>query len=200
MTTVLLWCGIVGAPAFVLVFVVDGATRPGYDWRRHAVSALALGPRGWLQTANFVGCGLLVVAAAAGVRLATDATALPVAVAVFGVALVFSGVFPMDAMRAYPPGTPDADPAEFTTRHRLHDQAGLVVFASMPIMAIAAALTLPSTAWTVYSVATAVATAALTMAFGAAWEADRPLTGLAQRAAIVVGWSWLAALTWYLLP
>ncbi|MBS3940538.1 MAG: DUF998 domain-containing protein [Actinobacteria bacterium] len=200
MTTALLWCGIVGTVGFVTVFVVDGATRPGYDWRRHAVSALALGPRGWLQTSNFVVCGLLVTAAASGIRLATDAVVLPASVAVFGVALVLSGVFPMDPMRAYPPGTPDQDPTGFTTRHKMHDLAGMVVFGSMPVMAVAAALTLPSTPMRAYSAAAAVATAVLAVAFSTAWERDLSWTGLVQRTAIVAGWTWLAALCWYLLP
>lgn len=62
MTDALLWAGAGGAVAFVIVFLIDGATRSGYSVRRHPVSALALGPRGWLQTTNFLVCGALVTA------------------------------------------------------------------------------------------------------------------------------------------
>jgi hypothetical protein len=40
----LLAAGMVGAVVFVVVFLVVGATRPGYRPTYHLVSALALGP------------------------------------------------------------------------------------------------------------------------------------------------------------
>ena len=54
MTKYLLGCGIVGSTMFVFVFLLDGATRIGYDPLYHPVSALSLGDRGWLQIANFI--------------------------------------------------------------------------------------------------------------------------------------------------
>ncbi|MEE1621915.1 DUF998 domain-containing protein [Zafaria sp. J156] len=63
--TALLWAGAAGAWLFIAVFLIDGWTRPGYSPARHAVSALATGPRGWIQTANFLACGLAITAAAA---------------------------------------------------------------------------------------------------------------------------------------
>lgn len=102
--TALLWTGAAGAWGFVVTFLLDGWTRPGYRPVRHPVSALALGPRGWLQAANFVVCGVLITAGAVAVADALDSVVLAGAIAVFGVSLVASGVFPMDAMRGYPRG------------------------------------------------------------------------------------------------
>ena len=51
-TKALLSCGVIAGPLFVLVFLVEGATRAGYDPFRHPVSSLALGDHGWTQTAN----------------------------------------------------------------------------------------------------------------------------------------------------
>ncbi|MGW0504995.1 DUF998 domain-containing protein [Micromonospora sp. NPDC003241] len=191
--------GMVGTTLFVVTFVLDGLTRPGYRPVRHAVSALALGRRGWLQTTNFVVCGLLVAAAAPG--LWASAGGWPsVVVAVFGLALVASGVFPMDPMRGYPPGTPEDTPETLSHSHHLHDYAGAVVFGSLPVAALAAALTLDSVGWALFSGATAGVLVMLTLWFGAAWERDSPRTGLIQRANILVGWLWLAGLCWHLLP
>ncbi|MEV6813057.1 DUF998 domain-containing protein [Micromonospora sp. NPDC051296] len=120
--------GIAGTVLFVVTFLVDGLTRPGYDPVRHPVSALALGRRGWMQTANFLVSGLLVTAAAPGLHAATGSRWLTASVAVFGLALVASGVFPMDRMRGYPPGTPDVTPTSYSRRHQIHDVAGAVVF------------------------------------------------------------------------
>ncbi len=61
-TSRLLACGAVAGPLFVAVFTAEGATRKSYDAMREPVSALALGDRGWMQRANFVGTGGLMLA------------------------------------------------------------------------------------------------------------------------------------------
>lgn len=198
--TILLGSGIAGTGLFILTFLLDGATRPGYRPVRQPVSALALGSRGWVQTVNFVVSGLFITTSAAGLHQATGSGWLAGLVAVFGLALVASGVFPMDAMRGYPPGTPEGTPSTTTRRHKLHDWAGVLVFASLPAAAIVAALHLNDTGWVVYSAATATALVVLLLLFGTAWEADSPRAGLIQRLMIVTGWAWLALLCWHLIP
>ena len=54
-TKTLLSCGAIAGPLFVLVFLVEGATRAGYDPLRHPVSSLALGDHGWTQIAEVLG-------------------------------------------------------------------------------------------------------------------------------------------------
>jgi hypothetical protein len=105
----------------------------------------------------------------------------------------------MDPMRGYPPGTPEGTPAEFSSAPRWHDMAGFIVFGWLPVAAAAAAFTLDSTAWAIYSGVTAVATAIGFVVFGAAWKKDTPRAGLIQRVVIVVGWTWLAALCAHLM-
>jgi len=195
----LLAAGMVGAVVFVVVFLVDGATRPGYRPTYHIVSALALGPRGWVQKANFVVCGLLITVSARGIEFATSSGWLSGTIGVFGLGLVASGIFPMDPMRGYPPGTPDDTPAVFSRAHRWHDLAGFVVFGLFPLAAASAAFTLDSTPWVIYSGAMALATAVGFGVFGAAWEQDHPRTGLIQRIVIVIGWTWLALLCAHLM-
>ncbi|GAA4430861.1 DUF998 domain-containing protein [Georgenia halophila] len=192
--TTLLWLGSAGLALFVVTLLVDGATRPGYDPVRHPVSALALGPRGWVQTGNFLVCGVLVALAALAVPGTSGSGWLAVPIAVFGVSLLASGVFPMDAMRAYPPGTPDVTPERFSKRHRVHDWFGIAVFMSLPAAAVVATLVLDGAVWRSYSGLTGVAAAVLFAAFGQAWENDSPRAGLLQRVTMVVGWCWLALL------
>ena len=50
---VALWAGVVGPPLFVATFLIEGATRRGYDPVRLQVSYLSLGDQGWIQIANF---------------------------------------------------------------------------------------------------------------------------------------------------
>jgi len=59
---VLLACGAIGPPLFVVVFLIEGATRPGYSPLRHPVSSLEIGASGWTQRTNFVITGLLILA------------------------------------------------------------------------------------------------------------------------------------------
>jgi hypothetical protein len=192
--TFLLWSGAVGSWLFIVTFLLDGWTRPGYRPVRQPVSALALGSRGWLQATNFILCGLAITAGAVALAGAVSSVLLALVVAVFGLALVASGVFPMDAMRAYPPGTPDETPTEYSRRHTWHDRAGMVVFAVIPVAAIVASSVLPETGWKWYSGLTAAAAGAGFLVFGQAWEEDHPRAGLVQRATIIVGWTWLGLL------
>ncbi|MGX6511160.1 DUF998 domain-containing protein [Rhodococcus sp. SJ-2] len=186
--------GSVALTVFVVVFLVEGWTRPGYHPVRQPVSALALGRRGWIQTTNFIACGVGVALGSVGVADAFGSVLLGVTIGVFGVALVLSGLFPMDAMRGYPPGTPDRTPTEYTRRHKIHDHAGAVVFTSLPAAAIIAAFTVSGAAWTWFSGLTAGALSIGFVAFGQAWENDARLAGLVQRVVITVGWAWLALL------
>jgi Protein of unknown function (DUF998) len=57
------------APAlFVALFTAQGWMRAGYDPASMFVSELSLGPWGWVQIANFVITGLLLIWFASGVR------------------------------------------------------------------------------------------------------------------------------------
>lgn len=191
-TNALLLAGVVAPLLFVVTFLIDGQTRPEYRPTYHVVSGLALGPRGWIQTSNFIVCGLLITISALGIHEATSSVWLSGVIAIFGLALFASGIFPMDPTRGYPPGAP-IEPTEFTRAHKLHDLAGIVVFATLPIAAGVAAFTLDSTPWAIYSGLTALATAVAFFVFGWAMENAHPRAGLIQRITIIVGWLWLAA-------
>ncbi|WP_327037654.1 DUF998 domain-containing protein [Micromonospora maris] len=105
-----------------------------------------------------------------------------------------SGVFRMDPMLGYPPGAPAGIPEQHSTAHRVHDIAGAVVFLSLPLAAAISAFTLSATSWRVASGCVAVALFLGLGQFGRAWEHVSPRIGLVQRAVIIPGWGWLAAL------
>jgi hypothetical protein len=106
----LLSCGVVGPPLFVVALLVEGATRSGYSTWRNFGSQLSTGPWGWTQITNFIVCGLLVCCAAVGFRqvrpTGTGSTWGPALVGLFGVSLVIAGAFVTDPALGYPPGTP----------------------------------------------------------------------------------------------
>ncbi len=58
----LLACGVVGPLFFIVMFLIEGATRPGYNPLRQPVSSLSIGDLGWTQMANFIITGSLTLA------------------------------------------------------------------------------------------------------------------------------------------
>jgi hypothetical protein len=129
-TRVLLSLGVTAGPLYVVVGLVQVLTREGFDASRHAVSHLSNGDHGWVQVANFLVTGLLVVAGAIGCRRAIRSTPGgtwgPALLAVYGLGMLGAGVFKADAGNGFPPGI-DA-PAEITSSGLLHFVCGGIGF------------------------------------------------------------------------
>lgn len=134
-TNALLSCGVIGGSLFMVVALAQAFTRPGFDLRRHAISMLALGELGWIQISDFVGCGLLFIALALGVRRALRGqlagTWSPVLLGGFGVGLVIAGIFRTDPALGFPPGAPTGMPATMSWHAVLHSVGFFVAFTSL---------------------------------------------------------------------
>lgn len=185
------WVGAIGATLFVVVFLIDGVTRPDYSPTRHPVSALALGPRGWIQRANFVVCGAAITAGALGMLTGGGHRMLALALVVLGLGLVAS-VLPMDPMRGYPPGAPEGDPEEFSAAHAMHDGAGAIVFFALPVIAGISAFALPGLGWTITAALMTILLLAALAAFDREWKEGSATAGTAQRRFLVPGLIWVA--------
>jgi hypothetical membrane protein len=66
LTLALVSCGGIGALLFTVTYLIEGVTQPGYNAWQHAISALSLGPGGWVQQVNFIVYGVLLVLASVG--------------------------------------------------------------------------------------------------------------------------------------
>lgn len=200
----LLYCGLAAGPVFVTAFLVEGASREGYRPSRHPVSSLALGPRGWVQAANFTVTGTLVLAGAAGLWRARDpALSTRVGQALIGAAgagLIGAAVFATDPVSGYPPGTPDAllQPSRTGIVHNL---AAVPVFVGLPAAAFTCSwrsFRIGQRGFGLYCAATATTMLATTALFGAGFNQSPRLVNLAglfQRASIVTGFGWLTVLS-----
>ena len=198
MSETLLIVGVAAAVVFVAVLLVEGAVRPGYNPTYHTGSALALGDRGWIQIANFLQLGAGMFGFAVGVHQTLNSVVAAVLLAIFGLGAIVAGVFRMDPMRGYPPGTPTGTPADLSWRHHVHDLAGPVMFLAIcgTCLAVTGRLQGP---WQMYTWLTAAAGLALTISTAIAWQKDAEYTGLAQRALILVYCSWIVTLGIHLL-
>jgi hypothetical membrane protein len=103
--------GIAGPIMFAVVALVQSALRPDHSLVEHPISALAAGPRGWVQDVNFLVFGSLMIAYAIGLHLGVRPTRLGVVGLAFlvlsGVGLVWAGLFPAtDATGAFQENRP----------------------------------------------------------------------------------------------
>ena len=199
LTRWLLACGALGGFGFIAVFLIAGAIRPHYDPRYQPVSALSLSGGGWVQIANFVVTGLLMLACALGLRRALasgrGATWGPILIGVFGLGLVGAGVFVTDPGFGYPPGAPSGVPATASLHGTLHNLVSLVVFVSVSIACFVLRFSAQprSRIWAVYSFITGLAVPAFLVASSVAWFSGGP-GGLFQRLSISAGWVWVGLL------
>jgi len=119
-TAALLACGAVAGPLFLVLVFIQAFTRRGFNMTVHPPSLLSLGDGGWIQVANFIVCGLLFVAAGAGLRRATRATWGPILIACVGAGMVIGGLFSADPGLGFPAGAPAGQPTTMTWHAMLH--------------------------------------------------------------------------------
>ena len=195
-TRALLSCGGAAGVVYVAVGIAQILTRDGFDMRRHALSLLSNGDLGWIQIANFLCSGLLVVAGAVGVRRALHpgrgGTWLPILFAIYGLGLIGAGIFVADPAAGFPPGTPTG--TTMTRSGVLH-----FVFGGLGFYALIAACFVATyrfgkegrQAWAIYS---AVSGAFFFISFAAIASGTTSVAVLLTfYAAVAWIWIWLSA-------
>jgi hypothetical protein len=162
-TRALLAGGVIAGPIYVLTALAQGLTRPGFDLLHYDVSLLSNGDLGWIQIANFLITGLLVIAGAAGMRRvlhgSQGGTWGPLLIGLYGLGLIGAGIFVADPMNGFPPETPAGMPASISWHSMLHLISAALGFfcliAACFVFARRFAL-LKHPGWAAYSVATGV--------------------------------------------
>ena len=188
-------CGILAGPFYLAIGLAQALLRDGFDLARHPLSVLANGPGGWIQTANFVLTGLMVLAAAIGFRrvLGRKSRGMTWFLGGFGVAMIVAAVFPADPVDGFPPGTPEGFPTSISTTGLIHFIAGALGFLFLAISCWFAA-------WTMWrrresSLAFVSLLSGLAVAFGFFGGMALPIGILGIWFAVVVGWAWLAVMS-----
>ncbi|MFV8175063.1 DUF998 domain-containing protein [Mycolicibacterium peregrinum] len=133
-TSALLAAGVVGGLLLTVVSYTLAFTRPGFDLARHANSMLALGDWGWVQSVDFVVCGLLLIAFGAGIwRVAAGIRSGRIAAVCVGLYGLLAGVVvglnPTDPGAGFPPGSPGVE--KVSTSATIHGAAGGLGFLAM---------------------------------------------------------------------
>ncbi|MDQ0577664.1 DUF998 domain-containing protein [Agromyces albus] len=124
LTRALVAAGTTAGPLFVVVASVQAVTREGFDLTRHPLSLLSLGDRGWVQIANFIVAGVLMLAFAIGTRRSLGAGPgrrwAPVLFGVYAAGLILGGAFAADPALGFPAGAPAGYPTELTFHGIVH--------------------------------------------------------------------------------
>jgi len=207
----LLLCGGVGSLLFTATYLIAGATRPGYDAGRQPISALSLGPGGWVQAANFIVFGVLIGVAALGWRAVLapgpGATAIPVLRALAALGLITDGLFAQDPAHGYPVGVvAAATPTLHGTVHQLAAVVAITALAASSVVFAARFARAPGwRAWTPVAAAAGVLTIVFIAAFGATLAhgpaglferlagGTQSLFSLAVVARLIAGWGRVVA-------
>lgn len=176
----LLWGGVIAGPLFIIAFVIEGALRKGYDPMRQPVSALSVGPRGWVQQANFFANSILLLACAYGMH--------SILIGIYGAGLFGAGAFVVNVNR------------------KLHDLFSLAVFLSLTAACFVFAHVFAAageSGWEAYSSITGTVyfCGFLLFAKGFSLEEGKlaSVSGLLQRLTISVGAIWLSLVALHLL-
>jgi hypothetical protein len=195
MTQYLLRCGVLAGPFYLVVSLTQALLRKGFDLARHTLSVLANGPGGWIQTANFVLTGLMVLSAAVGFSrvLGPKSRGVTWLLGGFGAAMLVSAVFPTDPVDGFPPGTPMGPPTTISTTGLVHLIAGALGFAILGISCLFAAWTMSRRK--VPSLAVVSLLSGFGVLLGFFGGIVLPLGILGIWFAVVVGWVWLALMS-----
>lgn len=121
----------VGLTLFIGAGVLQGLLREGFDMVKHPLSLLSNGDLGWINIANFVLSGVLVVVGAYAVRQQLrgepGGTWGPLLLAVAGVGLIAGGIFVADPSFGFPAGAPEFEPDSLSWHGSAHTVAPLLV-------------------------------------------------------------------------
>jgi hypothetical protein len=186
---------VVAGPFYLAVGLLQAFLRDGFDLARHPLSVLANGPGGWVQTANFVITGLMVLAAAVGFGrvLGPKSRAVTWFLGGFGLSMILAAVFPADPVDGFPPGTPEGFPTSISTRGLLHFVAGALGFTCLAISCLAAARAMSRRQLS--SLARLSLLSGLGILLGFFGGFALPVGILGIWFAVVVGWAWLTIMS-----
>lgn len=115
---------------FVLIFLIDGATRPNYNPTFHWISHLSLGERGWLGITNLILFGLSNIYLGISLkRILENKGSIwgPRLIILLGIGLLLAGIFVIEPNLGYPKGYSPTN----NFSGKIHDLSGVLVFGSL---------------------------------------------------------------------
>lgn len=195
----LLACGAIGPLLNIVVVLILGATRTGYNAWQMPDSSLELGAGGWIQISNYIISGLLLLGFAIGLRqvlrTGRGSTWGPILLGIYGLSFILIAIFITDPVLGYPPGASTTA----TIHGTIHILFGPVQFISLAaacfVLARRDVADPARRGWVWYSIATGLLVVASYIAFVLTYKLlDGGPVGLIERIGIFSGGCWVALL------
>jgi|SRR6185503_8496171 len=194
----LLRCGVVVGALYLAAGLIQGFVRDGFDFRRHALSHLANGPGGWVQTVNLGVSGLLSIGAAFAIARVLRSRAAGWLLGCFGAGMIIAAMFPADPVDGFPPGTPLGVPTTMSTSGLIHFAAGGIGFLTLAAACFAVARAMSRQDQSSMARLSFVCGCAILIGFfGPVAIPAISIAGIWF--AVVVGWVWLAVTSAHLM-
>ena len=204
LTRVLLLCGVVAGPLYVIVGAIEMLTRPGFDPTRHDLSLMSNGDWGWIHISLLILTGLLTIAGAVGMRRVLrggrGGTWGPLLLGIYGLGLIGAGFFSADPALGFPPGTP-ANAHAVSWHGLLHFVTGGIGFLGLIAACFVFARRFAAQrlrGWAVYCIATGVIYLAAFAGIAVGSNSVGVITTiviLAFSVAVVLGWVWISVMS-----
>jgi len=198
-TRLLLACGAIAPLLNIVVILILGAIRPGYNAWIVPDSNLELGEGGWIQSTNYLVTGALLLGFAIGLRrvlrTGRGSSWIPILLGIYGLTFIVTGIFVTDPVLGYPPGA-SSTPTVYGTLHDLFGQLQFIsLIAACFVLARRDAADPARRGWAWYSVATGLLIAASDVFFVLTFKLwDGGPVGLIERIGIIGGGSWIILL------
>ena len=181
------------------ITTIQGVYRQDFDAWHQAISALSLGPGGWLQMVNLVAFGVVVLTTISPWRKilagGRGGTAYPVLTALVGISFIGVGLIRQDPAPGYDPERLLlAAPTPSGLAHLAI--AGVAVLASVAALFVMAARFAGDPAWPgwpLYSCATALFVVACVTVYGVWSVQPSGFAGTFERAAVIAPLLWMFA-------
>ena len=189
LTRILLLCGAIAGPLFILTVLIQDYTRPAFDPRLQALSLLSLGDWGWVQIVNFVLAGVLNLLYAGGLwrRLhpGRAGTWGPILIGAYGLGLILVGIFRTDPANGFPPGVPAAtQPSWHGAIHALGALFVFIMLSAALMVFVRLFLAWKERWWAFYCLASAV----LFLLIFFTGFTNAAFTARTLRLAVLIGW------------
>ena len=193
--------GVLVGPFYLAVGLIQAFVRDGFDLLRHPLSLLANGPGGWIQTANFVLSGLMVIAAATGFGrvLGPKSRGVRWSLGIFGAGMLVAAFFPADPVDGFPVGTALGPPTTISTTGFIHFTAGTLGFVALAVSCFFSARAMSRRKTPSMARLSVLSGLAVVLGFFGGFLIPGISVGtLGIWFAVAVGWAWLAVMSLHL--
>jgi hypothetical protein len=208
------WCIVFAPVIYFCVFMAEGWLRAGYDATSMVISQLSLGPRGWIQTVNFLVLGFAILLFSISVALEFGAARMArigaTLLLIIGISMVASAIFAIDPVGSVVLEPTRLVPRQMSFHSKFHYVVGTMAFLLAPFTCFCFLFgngVSKDPAWKAFwrwSVALGIAMFAGVVLFKlttlpSASNPLRPWQGSIQRAMVTPFLVWLSLFGWVIL-